>query len=227
VVSREVNSLTLERGQSLNFSIPKDTFIAPANSTLVFTAKVASADRGSSEQALPSWLKFDPVSGTFSGEPPSDAPATLRIIVTAKDSNGNEATATFVINRAGVNTGERQPDDKPTSRTLSKDVLALFGIKRSQATWISGVEIDTEANLAEVLDDGVNEVISPDVRGIMSIIQEESSNAEQAPHATQFSQQLLSAKQRFQQDGAATMRHLASVAQMRQVEHSEGAHDQT
>ena len=227
VVSREVNSLTLESGQSLNFSIPKDTFIAPANSTLVFTAKVASADRGSSEQALPSWLKFDPVSGTFSGEPPSDAPATLRIIVTAKDSNGNEATATFVINRAGVNTGERQPDDKPTSRTLSKDVLALFGIKRSQATWISGVEIDTEANLAEVQDDGVNEVISPDVRGIMSIIQEESSNAEQAPHATQFSQQLLSAKQRFQQDSAATMRHLASVAQMRQVEHSEGAHDQT
>ena len=37
----------------------------------------------------------------------------------------------------------------------------------------------------------------------------------QESHTAQFSSQLLQAKQRFQQDGAATLRHLAAVQQSR------------
>ena len=46
---------------------------------------------------MPSWLKFDPTSGTFSGKPPEGTREELNIKVTARDKGGSEATVNFKL----------------------------------------------------------------------------------------------------------------------------------
>jgi VCBS repeat-containing protein len=55
---------------------------------------------------LPSWLKFDPGSGTFSGKPPEGEKQELQIKVTARDDAGSEATVNFKLD---VNENGNQP----------------------------------------------------------------------------------------------------------------------
>jgi hypothetical protein len=55
---------------------------------------------------LPSWLKFDATSGTFSGKPPEGEKSELQIKVTARDNGGSEATVNFKLD---VNENGNQP----------------------------------------------------------------------------------------------------------------------
>ena len=90
------NQLVLEN-QSYSFKIPDSVFHhSNPNEHLEF--KAASASGG----ALPTWLKFDPKTLTFSGIPPKGANSET-IIVTAKDSNGQEVHASFNVD---VNKGD-------------------------------------------------------------------------------------------------------------------------
>ncbi|MDB5365441.1 MAG: putative Ig domain proteni [Rhodospirillales bacterium] len=50
-----------------------------------------------SGQPLPSWLSFDAESRTFTGVPPRGTSPNVEIAVTARDSNGNAATAKFTV----------------------------------------------------------------------------------------------------------------------------------
>jgi hypothetical protein len=115
VVNRAVPEVSFASGQSLTFTLPRDTFVSSAAGQMTLKAVLVDAD-GRTEQALPSWIRFDPVSGTFSGEPPSGAPAVLRIKVIARDSQGNEAEVTLTIQNASTSLQQGGTPAKPQSK---------------------------------------------------------------------------------------------------------------
>lgn len=213
VVNRESTTLSVDSAGLLNFTIPKDTFISSNNQTLVLKAAIPG-ERG--DQPLPSWLRFDPVSGTFSGEPPADAPAVLRIRVTAKDSNGNEASAIIIINRAGKVDGDGKPAAKPQAM-LGKDLLQLLVAKRAAPLWAAlpdGTEQEALQVEAAQAEEAEQAAVAINLAGQDMAANDATGDAKVAQG---LSQQILSAKQRMQQDGNAIMRHLGSLQQNRAV----------
>jgi len=82
--------------EQMSVSINKNVF-RHTDPSENLTYEAISIDGGS----LPNWLEFDAEKLSFSGVPPEGSPKALEITIIAKDSNGNEARATFkiVINR--------------------------------------------------------------------------------------------------------------------------------
>ncbi len=82
------------------FQIPAGAFVFDDATPdgLVFSATAGGA-------ALPSWLSLDATTGKFSGNPPSDAPASLAIVVTATPQVGTltPVTSAFTLNIATPN----------------------------------------------------------------------------------------------------------------------------
>ncbi len=170
-----------------------------------------AGDKPGTDSPLPSWLRFDPVSGTFSGQPPADAPAVIKIRVVARDSNGNEATATIVINRASGKevSGKVMP---------GKDLLHLLA-KRVR----HGEQVATDAG--DAANDALDGSTSADAEAAgasaaalaarLADGSKDSSHDATHSHAAQLSQQLQEAKHSFYQKGASTLRHIATVQQQR------------
>lgn len=81
-------------GSALSIAVPGNLFSDADGDPLVLTATLAGG------APLPSWLVFDPLTGSFSGTPPAGAAGALDIVVTASD--GLAATATgFRLTIAG------------------------------------------------------------------------------------------------------------------------------
>ncbi|MGR2723905.1 Ig-like domain-containing protein [Chromobacterium sp. W521] len=74
----------LVAGQGFNFSLPPGTVIT-RNPDAVLNIQV----RQSNGQPLPTWLKFDPQTGRFSGTPPAGWNRSLSLEVTVSDQNGH------------------------------------------------------------------------------------------------------------------------------------------
>ena len=74
-----------------SYQIPTNTFAFADGGALTFSAKLADNSN------LPAWLNIDPATGTFSGNPPANAPASLAIVVTASESTGASSTATKAL----------------------------------------------------------------------------------------------------------------------------------
>jgi hypothetical protein len=109
VLNRPVADVSMTPGQVMTISLPRDTFSSTSGGPVTFKAGLVS-DNGSHEVVpLPSWVRFDPVSGTFSGEPPVNAPETMHIQVTARDSKGNEAVVIFTIHKANAEKNGGKP----------------------------------------------------------------------------------------------------------------------
>ncbi|HYE01086.1 MAG TPA: hypothetical protein VEH84_17005 [Alphaproteobacteria bacterium] len=90
VVGR-VGNATVEVGEPLTLQVPRSVFrAADPQQTLVFEARKADGS------PLPAWIKFDPATGTFSGRPPPGEEG-LKLVVIARDTEGNEAATEFEI----------------------------------------------------------------------------------------------------------------------------------
>jgi hypothetical protein len=88
---------------------------------------------------LPSWLKFDATTGTFSGKPPEGETQDLQIKVTARDTAGSEATVNFKLDvnengnqpagerQDGQNNGGQQRTDAGRSADRQAAQAALVG----------------------------------------------------------------------------------------------------
>ncbi|MBF0562899.1 MAG: putative Ig domain-containing protein, partial [Alphaproteobacteria bacterium] len=87
-VTAQTADQTWKQGQAVKLALPSYTFTDPQFQPLTYSATLASG------AALPSWLKFNATSETFTGTAPSGA-ATLSIQVTAKDFSGLTASETF------------------------------------------------------------------------------------------------------------------------------------
>lgn len=79
-------------GESLSYQLPQATFVAPSESvSLTVSARLANG------RPLPSWLSFNPASGSFQGTPPPGFRGELTIEVVARDNQGHEAHTTFKL----------------------------------------------------------------------------------------------------------------------------------
>jgi len=63
---------------------------------------------------LPDWLKFDSVSGTFSGMPPGGNPAVVDVVVIARDAESREARVNFTL-ELGVPGADSAPATAPVA----------------------------------------------------------------------------------------------------------------
>ena len=84
-------------GVATTLTLPSKTFTDPQGSALTYAATLSSG------AALPSWLKFNATTATFSGtDPAGTAPITVR--VTATDALGLSAAESFTISLAAAPT---------------------------------------------------------------------------------------------------------------------------
>lgn len=80
---------TLGKGGSV--PVPGGTFSDPDGDPLTYTAK------GPNNTPLPSWLKFDPGTQTFSGTPPQGQSGSIPVTVTVTDSSGATVSTTMTL----------------------------------------------------------------------------------------------------------------------------------
>jgi hypothetical protein len=97
-------------GQVINFTLASDTFASSQANSVVQLAATQIDGTG-----LPSWLVFNPQTGTFIGQPPAGLTGEVIVKVVARDQQGREAFTTVRINLNGKGaTGqEGQPQQAP------------------------------------------------------------------------------------------------------------------
>jgi hypothetical protein len=101
-VTDQTATQTWRLGQTVNFSLPANTFNDPQAETMVYTATLANG------VALPSWLHFNGSTDTFSGTVPNTATG-LTIEVTATDTSGLLASETFAVSSVGIHPSAESP----------------------------------------------------------------------------------------------------------------------
>ncbi|WP_300450836.1 putative Ig domain-containing protein, partial [Accumulibacter sp.] len=85
--------LSLARNSRVRWQIPADSFAdRDASDTLAFSASQVNGT------ALPSWLRFDAATRTFSGYVPANAQGDLAIVVTASDGHGANSSVADTFN---------------------------------------------------------------------------------------------------------------------------------
>lgn len=90
VVSAQTASQAWQEGEPVNFTLAANTFTDPQNETLRYKASLPNG------AALPSWLRFDAGTQTFTGMVPNNV-ADLNIQVSATNTSGLTASETFVV----------------------------------------------------------------------------------------------------------------------------------
>jgi len=85
---RCLSDVQLAKGKAFSWKVPAGSFHdADRNDTLSYTATLSNG------KALPSWLKFDAATQTFSGTAPANAKGSIDVRVTASDGHGECSTA--------------------------------------------------------------------------------------------------------------------------------------
>ncbi|MEI7311598.1 putative Ig domain-containing protein, partial [Pectobacterium carotovorum] len=115
VVSGTIPPQNIAQGGSLNIIIPAGTFTDPDGDTLTLSATLADGT------ALPSWLSFNPATGTFSGTPGNGDVGNLTIKVTATDGSSASVSTTFGLSVTNVN------DAPVVSGTIAAQSIAQGG----------------------------------------------------------------------------------------------------
>ncbi|MDZ4253377.1 MAG: filamentous hemagglutinin N-terminal domain-containing protein [Sulfuritalea sp.] len=84
---------TVSSGQGFNFTLPDDTF-THTNPNAVVSLSAAQVNG----QPLPNWMRFDPQTGSISGEAPAGVQGNIAIQVRARDRQGNEVSTILKLN---------------------------------------------------------------------------------------------------------------------------------
>lgn len=90
-VANAIADQTVSFGTAFNYKIPTTTFKDPEGDTLSYTAILEDGS------ALPTWLVFNPTTGTFSGTVPQNSDP-INIKITATDTFKNSVSDIFTIN---------------------------------------------------------------------------------------------------------------------------------
>ncbi|WP_193333378.1 Ig-like domain-containing protein [Duganella sp. FT27W] len=195
VLNRDIGLVTVavEAQQGLTYAIPRDTFVSANGVPPTLTATLADGS------PLPAWVRFDAVTGTFSGVPPRGVTVSLDIVVTASDGAGNTAKAEFSLKGDSV-----VKDFKPPQAALhGKHLLQALGLHRAAAAVDDG---GAAANTGATGDDGEGS------EGGNAVLADANVDAEAATtQAGALSTQLSREAQRFLQEANATLRHLTRL----------------
>ena len=97
VFATAIATQAAREGQSFAFTVPVGTFTDVDTATVLsYTAK--AADSAGNLVTLPSWLKFNAATRTFSGTPGSSAGGSFDLVVTATDLAGVTASSRLTLN---------------------------------------------------------------------------------------------------------------------------------
>ena len=83
--------LTVPAGQPFSFTLPAQTFQHAEP-----TAQIQIQAQSANGQALPDWLRFDPVTQRFDGTPPPGL-QQLEVSITATGPDGQTASTAIVL----------------------------------------------------------------------------------------------------------------------------------
>ncbi len=98
VVENGISNKKTNEDELFSFTVPPNTFKdVDAGDKLSYTATLADGS------ALPSWLGFDEVTGTFSGTPKNENVGTISIKLTASDKAGEKVTTDFQLEVVNIN----------------------------------------------------------------------------------------------------------------------------
>ncbi|WP_448269838.1 putative Ig domain-containing protein [Nostoc sp. DSM 114159] len=98
VLSKAIADQQATQGVLFSFTVPDDTFTDPdVGNTLTYTATLPD------DTPLPTGLKFDAATRTFSGTPENEDVGSINIKVTAQDFAGEQASDVFKITINNVN----------------------------------------------------------------------------------------------------------------------------
>ncbi|SFP27387.1 protein of unknown function [Variovorax sp. OK605] len=86
-------SHALRVGRGFSFNLPDGTFVSGDPGAIVSVEA-----RQLSGAPLPAWMRFDPVSGVISGEPPAGAKGVVKIAVIATDNLGHRVSTVVEFN---------------------------------------------------------------------------------------------------------------------------------
>ncbi len=127
-----------------NFTLPANTFTDndPGDS-LVLSATLADGS------ALPSWLSFNPATGTFSGTPANGDVGNINIRVTATDNSNALVSSTFVL--TVVNTNDAPTAGSIANQSVNEDAALSFTLP---ANTFADVDVGDSLTLSATLADG-------------------------------------------------------------------------
>ena len=111
----DVGDFTVQAGGSINFGLPPSTFTHGDAG-----ARVTVEARQSNGQPLPAWLKFDPATGSFTGQPPAGLSQQISVEVIARDNRGRQATShlDIVVQRPAAPERPAAPSQRPPGALL-------------------------------------------------------------------------------------------------------------
>jgi hypothetical protein len=137
VLAAQTAAQTWLGGKAFTLALPAGTFTDPGGLALSYSAQLAGGG------ALPSWLKFNAATDTFSGTAPSTA-QTLSITVTATDTNGLSVADTFQASVAGVPT----VTDQTANQTWTEGKAVSLALPANTFTDPQGEALSYTATLA-------------------------------------------------------------------------------
>ena len=123
-VATTVGEQVARADQSFSFTLPGSVFSdADAADVLTLTARLATG------QSLPSWVTFDPVTGTFSGTPTTADAGTVHVQLEATDAGGLSSHTEFALRVATgvVLTGTAGADYLQASTADDHEIYGLAG----------------------------------------------------------------------------------------------------
>jgi len=95
-VRADVGSVGVVSGQSFSVSLPAGTIL-----TRESMANLSVTVRQSNGMPLPLWIKFDPATGRFSGQPPAGWKQPVSIEIRVVDKQGHSGTSHLELKVAG------------------------------------------------------------------------------------------------------------------------------
>ena len=119
--TRTFEQVVPDRG-AINFTLTPDTFVNTAGDSVV-TLSAARIDGG----PLPSWLYFNPNTGTFLGTLPQDFDGEVLVRVVARDSSGNEASVVIRLNAIGQEADLQGPETESPNMAVGHDPAPASG----------------------------------------------------------------------------------------------------
>ncbi|MCW2475287.1 putative Ig domain-containing protein [Candidatus Symbiopectobacterium sp. NZEC151] len=142
VVATPIPAQSVDQDNSLNFTVPAGTFTDPDGDTLTLSATLADGT------ALPSWLSFNPATGTFSGTPANGDVGSLTIKVTATDGSNASVSTTFGLTVANVNDAPVVATPIP-AQSVAQDGSLSFTVPAGTFSDPDGDSLTLSATLAD------------------------------------------------------------------------------
>jgi hypothetical protein len=142
VVGAPIPPHSIAQDGNLSFTVPVGTFTDPDSDPLTLSATLANGN------PLPSWLHFNPATGTFSGTPGNSDVGNLSIKITATDPGNASVSTTFALTVTNVN-------DAPVNnlsiapQNVAQDSSLNFSVPTGVFTDPDGDPLTLSATLAD------------------------------------------------------------------------------